>query len=546
MRISKSALRTAVACAVMGMSGGVFVVAADWPQWRGPNRDGKVTDFKVPQTWPKELKQQWMQSVGGGDSTPALVGDRLYVFARQGTDEVTQCLDATNGKPIWEDKYSTITVTGPAGGEHAGPRSSPAVADGKVVTFGVGGVLSCLDANTGKVIWRKDSAKEFSPAWPAFYTAMSPLIVDGLCVAHLGGSAMGGMGGGGGRRGGGGGGAGAGGGAGGPPPAAAPGGGPGGPPPAAAAGAPASGPKGAVIAFDLNTGDAKWKWEGEPPAYSSPVVANLGGVKQVIEVGDQLIVGLAVADGKLLWKTPVRAAGGPGGPGGGPGGPGGGPPGGGPGGGPPGGGPGGGGPGGGGGRGRGGGGGMSNNAATPLVEGDTIVYAGQGVRALKIEKQGDTFEAKEQWSNPEFTTAFSTPVLKDGKIYGLAGNNTLYCLDAADGKKVWAKDLQAGGGGGGGGAPPGAGAGGPGGGGGRRGGGGGMGRGGFGSIVDAGSVLIALSPSSELVVLKPGEKEYSEVARIKVANSPTYAYPVLAGNRIIIRDQDAVTAYTIE
>src|SRR4051794_1876506 len=234
MRIGKSALRAAAACAVLGMSGGVFVVGADWPQWRGPNRDGRVTDFKAPQTWPKELKQQWKQSVGGGDSTPAIVGDRVYVFSRQGSDEITRCLNAGTGKPVWEDKYSAVTVTGAPAGEHAGPRSSPAVAEGKVVTFGVGGVLSCLDANTGKVIWRKDSAKEFSPAWPAFYTAMSPLIVDGLCVAHLGGSAMGGMGGGG-RRGGGGG-AGPGGGPGGPPPAAAPGGGGGGAPAAAAAG----------------------------------------------------------------------------------------------------------------------------------------------------------------------------------------------------------------------------------------------------------------------------------------------------------------------
>src|SRR4051794_13256337 len=166
MRIGKSALRAAVACTVLGTGGGVLVFGADWPQWRGPNRDAKVTDFKAPQTWPKELKQQWQQSVGAGDSTPALVGDRLYVFTRRDSDEVTQCLDAGTGKPIWEDKYPTMAITGPAAGEHAGPRSSPAVAEGKVVTFGVASMLSCLDANTGKVVWRKDSAKDFSPGWP--------------------------------------------------------------------------------------------------------------------------------------------------------------------------------------------------------------------------------------------------------------------------------------------------------------------------------------------------------------------------------------------
>lgn len=533
MRMGKSALRAAVACTVLGMGGGVLVFGADWPQWRGANRDAKVTDFKAPQTWPKELKQDWKQSVGLGDATPALVGDRLYVFSRRDSDEVTQCLDAGTGKPIWEDKYSAITVNPPAGNEHAGPRSSPAVAEGKVVTFGVGSVLSCLDANTGKVVWRKDSGKDYSPGWPAFYTAMSPLIVDGMCIAHLGGSAMGGMGGGGGGRGRGGG-AGPGGGPGG----GAPGGGP---PPAAAAGpGGGAGSHGAVVAFDLNTGEPKWKWEGEPPAYASPVVATIDGTRQIIDVGDQSIVGLSIADGKLLWKASTRGGGAPGGgpPGGGPG-AGGPPPAGGPGGGGGRGGPG----GGGGGRmGGGRGGGMSNNAATPVVEGDTIIFAGQGVRALKIQKQGDAYEAKEQWNNPEISTNFSTPVLKDGKIYGLASNNSLFCLNAADGKKVWAQDLQAAAGGGG--APPGAGA--PGGaGGGGRGRGGGMGRGGFGSIVDAGSVLIALSPSSEMIVLKPGD-QFAEVARIKVGNSPIYAYPVFSGNHLFIKDQDAVTAHSIE
>ena len=71
-----------------------FLVAADWPQWRGPNRDGKVTGFKAPEVWPQQLTQKWKVAVGVGDSTPALVGDRLYTFGRQENDEVIQCLDA--------------------------------------------------------------------------------------------------------------------------------------------------------------------------------------------------------------------------------------------------------------------------------------------------------------------------------------------------------------------------------------------------------------------------------------------------------------------
>jgi outer membrane protein assembly factor BamB len=428
--------------------------------------------------------------VGTGDATPAVVGDNIYVFSREGSDEITQCLSASDGKPVWTDKYPAVSVTG-AAGAHPGPRSSPAVAEGKVVTLGVGGVLSCLDAKDGHVVWRKESNKEFSPAWPQFYIASSPLIVDGMCVAHLGGRG-----------------------------------------------------NGAVLAYDLNTGDAKWKWEGDSPAYASPVVVTMDGTKQIIEVGEQSLVGLATADGKLLWQAqlpggggmgrggpggPGGRRGGPGGPGGGPGGPGG--PGGGPGGpGGPGAGPSGpGGPGGGPGGRRGGGGmgmgGRDYHAATPIVDGQTIILSGASVRAYKLEKQDDASSAKEQWTDSDISTSFNTPVLKDDKIYGLSGSNALFCIDAKTGKTLWTHDLASNGGGGGGG---------------RR------GPAGFGSVIDAGPVLMALTPSAELTVFKPDAADYSQVAKIKVADSPTYAYPAIAGNRIVIKDEQSVALYEIQ
>ena len=122
-------------CVLLIVAGGVL--AQDWPQWRGPGRDGKVSGFTAPQKWPQELAQKWKITVGTGCATPALVGDRLYVFARQGDDEVTLCLNAGTGKEIWRNQYAAQAVTG-AASRHPGPRSSPAVADGKVVTLGVG------------------------------------------------------------------------------------------------------------------------------------------------------------------------------------------------------------------------------------------------------------------------------------------------------------------------------------------------------------------------------------------------------------------------
>src|SRR5207249_3489491 len=116
-------------------------------------------------------------TVGDGVATPALVGDKLYVFSREGGSEVIRCLKADDGKEVWSDKYESGPATGPAGG-FPGPRCSPAVADGKVVTLGVRGILSCYDAAKGKKLWRKDDFKSY----PGFFTSSSPLIVDGLCI----------------------------------------------------------------------------------------------------------------------------------------------------------------------------------------------------------------------------------------------------------------------------------------------------------------------------------------------------------------------------
>src|SRR5437870_11621192 len=115
----KNASRIVVLVCVVTMSASC-AWCQDWPQWRGPNRDAKVTGFTAPKTWPKELTQKWKVTVGNGDATPALVGDKLYVFTREGEDEIIRCLDAATGNKVWEDKYSAQPATQPAGGPHAG------------------------------------------------------------------------------------------------------------------------------------------------------------------------------------------------------------------------------------------------------------------------------------------------------------------------------------------------------------------------------------------------------------------------------------------
>lgn len=397
---------------LVALLSGLGAFAQDWPQWRGPNRDGKVAGFIAPKAWPGALTKQWSVPVGAGDATPALVGDKLYVFALQNGEEVTLCLNAKDGTEVWRDKNPVPAMTGPAAGQHAGPRSSPAVANGKVVTLGATGILSCLDAATGKLLWRKD---EYPGAYPRFYTSASPLIADGMAVAQLGNTAT-----------------------------------------------------GALIAYDLTTGVQKWKWDAEGATYASPNLLTVGGVKQLVALTEKRVVGIGLADGKLLWEIPFIAQG------------------------------------------------MSYNAATPIVDGDTVIYSGsgRGTKAVQIAKQGDAFAAKELWSNPDVGVQFSTPVLKDGLLFGLTDKGFLFCLDAKTGKIDWTDATR-------------------------------RGRG-FAAILDVGAAVLALPDSGTLLVIKPDAAAYAELASLKVADKATYAFPVVAGKRLFVKDLDTLTLWTIE
>src|SRR5262249_49182326 len=141
--------------------------------------------------------------------------------------------------------------------------------------------------------------------------------------------------------------------------------------------------EGAVVAYDLASGDQKWKWANEGPGYASPVLLTADGAKMVVTLTSKSIVGLNAADGKLLFQTAFTPQG------------------------------------------------MSYNAATPVVDGQTIIVSGQGrgTKAFKVEKQGDTFAAKELWSNSENAVQFDTPVLKNKMLYGISGRDALFCIN---------------------------------------------------------------------------------------------------------------------
>lgn len=406
-----SVLATALALAGAGAPA---TRAADWPQWRGLNRDARVTDFKAPKKWPEALTQKWKVTVGDGVATPALVGDKLYVFSREGGSEVTRCLNADTGKEVWKDKYDT-EFKGKGDTSYPGPRSSPAVADGMVVTFGVNGSLSCLKADSGEKVWRVET----TPV-PRFHTSSSPVIVDKFVIVQVGSESAGG-----------------------------------------------------ITAYDLEKGAVKWKWTDEGSSYASPVLMTVGTTKAVVAETDKSVVALGLQNGKALWTTPFPLAGkGPG----------------------------------------------QYNASTPMIDGQTVYLSGigRGTRAMKIEKKGDGYAAKELWNNKDSSALYNTPVLKDGHVYGLTSNDNLFCVTADTGKTAWTHSVT--------------------------------GRKGYGNVVDAGSVLMAQTAAkgAKLLVFEPNPKEYTELAAYKVSDTEVYAYPILTGNRIYIKDKDSVILYTVE
>ncbi len=423
--------------------------AEDWPQWRGLHRDGRVSGFEAPAEWPQEMTKKWQVAVGDGVATPALVEGKLYVFARQDGNEVLRSLDAATGEEKWQDKYAAAGTSGGDGG-FPGPRSSPAVSSGKVVTLGVQGTLSCLECATGKVVWRKD---DYKGKFPMFHTSSSPIIVEGLVIAQLGNSRGGG-----------------------------------------------------IIAYDIESGDEKWKWTGDGPAYASPTLMTIGATKAIIAPTERKLVAVDATDGKLLWEVNYS-------------------------------------------QGR-------YNAASPIVDGQMLIYAGpnRGATAEKIEIKDGKFEASPAWKNDESSVQFNTPVLREGFVYGISNMGSVFCVNAESGKQVWTSTGAAGeapraegerpGGERGpdarppmGGRPQFGGRGGRGG----RGGGGA----GYGSVVDAGKVLFSLTPAGKLVVFEPSDKEFKQLASYEVG-SKTYAYPIPTTQGIYVKDADHLTLWAVK
>ncbi|HEX9710354.1 MAG TPA: PQQ-binding-like beta-propeller repeat protein [Candidatus Thermoplasmatota archaeon] len=318
----------------------VASVAADWPQWRGPARDGLIAGLAPRASWPEVLRPGWKVTVGIGHSSPVVVGDRVFLFSRVGDEEVVQALDLATGKSLWRQSYAAPYTMNMAATAHGkGPKSTPVVDAGRVFTLGIGGTLSAFDAGSGRVLWRKEFASQFKETTPLYGTAMSPIVDEGRLIAHVGGSGG-----------------------------------------------------GSFTAFDPATGSALWAWKGDGPGYSSPVVAELAGVRQYVTFTESSLVGVSAAKGELLWKLPFTTS-------------------------------------------------WVQNAVTPVVHGDLVIYSGldHPVKAARIVRKGTAYAVEPVWENAEVASYMSTPVLVAGRLCGFSHRKKgqFFCLDPATGKTLW-------------------------------------------------------------------------------------------------------------
>jgi outer membrane protein assembly factor BamB len=216
---------------------------ANWPGFRGPDRDGIVRGVQIATDWSRSPPDElWRRPIGPGWSSFAVRGDSLYTQEQRGEDEVVACYSVTTGRPVWRHHDAARFWESNAG---AGPRATPTFSNGRVYTLGATGIVNVLDATDGAVVWSRNAASDTGVKVPAWGFASSPLIVDDLVIVATGGR---------------------------------------------------------LVAYDFATGERRWLGPAGGSGYSSPHLVTIDGVTQIMLLDGAGAISVAPATGTKLWK----------------------------------------------------------------------------------------------------------------------------------------------------------------------------------------------------------------------------------------------------
>lgn len=320
------------------------VFAADWPQWLGPTHDCHAAAVSTEiSNLPTEPKILWRKTIGGGFSSPVIAAGKLVYFDEDGTSEVAHAIDAATGKEVWKTPIGAVYRDEWS----AGPRSTPIIDGDRVYVQSCKGEYRCLNFATGKVVWGfsfdKDYGVKFLGSRAREGTAArrgnnGTGIVDGDAVMVPVGSTN----------------------------------------------------NATIVCFNKISGEPLWHVGTDETAYSSLQVADIAGVRQVILLDADALIGVARNEGKLLWRVPIHTD-------------------------------------------------AKRHAATPVITGDTIIVNSHtiGLVAIRVQKTATGFEAKRAWTNPNLKINLSTPVLVDGYLYSQGPTRNFICADVKTGALKW-------------------------------------------------------------------------------------------------------------
>lgn len=311
-------------------------VLRDFPQFLGPHRNATIDGPKLARDWrahPPRLL--WRRAVAAGWAGFAVSGTNVVTLEQEGPEEAVTCYNVLDGAPRWKHSYVARYESPIAG---VGPRTVPLIVSNRVYAVGATGFLSCLDLNTGGRLWDENALVENHAKVPDWGFACSPLLAGGKIIVNPG------------------------------------------------------GPEGhSLVAYDPITGKQVWKGGDAAASYSSPVVAKLAGVEQVLMFDQPYICGQNLDTGAVLWQYPWGHG--------------------------------------------------QPQVAVPVVVGDdsVMVSSGYGVGAALLKLKRDAvgvWTVDEVWKSMRMKAKFANMVERDGFVYGL-DDGILACLDLKDGSQRW-------------------------------------------------------------------------------------------------------------